>query len=257
MPARQQVETWELVTIPRRIFASEYFWYEPGEAVCIAGPMQRGKTRLAFDLLEFCATAQCPAFVIVSKPRDPVTREQATRLHYRFCEDWPVPIKVSQIWEGKPSGYVIWPPFGDLNKDIDRAAGVARRVLEDRYAQGVRMKQGIVIVDDTRVKEQILGLKREMTTYLAMAGAMDVALWTFIQKPTGSGDTAIWSYGAAEHVFIFRDPDKRNRQRYDEIGGVDAKQVEALTYQLQPFQALYLKRTLQDGKQVMCIVDKD
>lgn len=255
MPAARQVETWDLVTIPRADFCSEYFWYEPGEVVCIAGPMQRGKTKLAFDLLEYTATPDLPAFVIVSKPRDKVTRDEATKLNYRFCDDWPVPIKVSQIWDGKPAGYVIWPPFGDLNKDIDRAAAIARRVLEDRYAQGVRAKKGIILVDDTRVKEQILGLKREMTTYLAMAGAMDVAIWTFIQKPTGSGDTAIWSYGAAEHVFIFRDPDRRNRQRYDEIGGVDAKQVEALTYQLKPFQALYIKRTLQNGKQVMCIVD--
>lgn len=254
MPTRQ-IDMWELTVIPRTEFSQSYFWYEPGEAVCIAGPMQRGKTQLAFHLLEFCATPDCPAFIIVSKPRDPVTRKEATRLRYRFCDDWPVPVKISQLWDGKPPGYVIWPKFGDIDKDVNRAAEISRKVLADRYAQGVREKKGIVIVDDTRVKEQILGLKREMTTYLAMAGAMDVALWTFIQKPTGSGDTAIWSYGAAEHVFIFRDPDRRNRQRYDEIGGVDAKQVEALTYQLKPFQSLYIKRTLQDGKQVMCIVD--
>lgn len=220
-----------------------------------AGPMQRGKTTLAFNLLEYTATPECPAFIIVSKPRDPVTRREGERLRYRFVDDWPVPAKVSQVWDGKPAGYIIWPKFGDIDRDIDRAAAISRKVLADRYAQGTREKKGIVLADDTRVKEQILGLKREMTTYLAMAGAMDVALWTFIQKPTGSGDTAIWSYGAAEHVFIFRDPDRRNRQRYDEIGGVDAKQVEMLTYQLEPFQALYIKRTLQDGQQVMCIVD--
>lgn len=252
MPALKPVDRWNLTTIGRQEFCQSHFWYEPGEVVVFAGPMQRGKTTLAFHLLEYCATPECPAFVIVSKPRDRVTQEEGTRLGFRFADDWPVPPKMSN-W--KPSGYVIWPKFGSLSKDIDHAAEVSRKVLEDRYAQGVKAKQGIVLVDDTRVKEQILKLRTEMTTYLAMAGAMDVALWTFIQKPTGSGDTAIWSYGAAEHVFILRDPDRRNRQRYDEIGGVDARQVEELTNQLQPFQALYIKRTLQDGRQVMCIVD--
>jgi hypothetical protein len=254
MPPRQ-ADTWAPVRIPRHDFAVYYFDYKPGEHVVFGGPTQRGKTTLAFVLLEYCATPECPAYIIVSKPRDPVTSKETTRLHYRRVDRWPVEPKVSQLWDGKPAGYVIWPQFGDIHKDIPNATHVSRAVLKDRYAKGAKGQKGILVCDDTVVKEKVLGLGPEMTTYLAMAGAMDLGMWTFVQKPTGSGNTAIWSYGAAEHIFIFKDPDRRNRARYDEIGGVDPKQVEEIVMTLNEYEALYLKRTPQNGQQVMCIVE--
>ena len=220
-----------------------------------AGPTQRGKTSLAFVLLEYTATPECPAYVIVSKPRDPVTEKEGKRLGYRFTDHWPVERKVSEAWQGLPAGYIIWPKFGDIDKDIPRASAVSRAVLSDRYTQGVRGKKGILVCDDTVVKSKIFGLDREMTTHVAMAGAMDVGSWFFVQKPTDSGKAAVWSYGNSEHVFICRDPDARNRVRYDQIGGVDPHQVDLLTQQLQQYQFLYIKRTPVQGQQVMCIVD--
>jgi hypothetical protein len=250
------LDVWAPETIPRDDFARSRFHYKPGEHVLFAGPTQRGKTTLAFCLLEYVATPECPAYVIVSKPRDPVTRREADRLGYRIVHDWPVEPKVSELWDGKPAGYVIWPRFGDMDKDIQNASDVSSRVLRDRYTQGVRGKKGIIVCDDTVVKSKIFGLDREMTTHVAMAGAMDVGSWFFVQKPTDSGRTAIWSYGAAEHIFLLRDPDKRNRERYDEIGGVDPHQVDAITKNLTPYQALYTKRTpAPNGNIVMCIVD--
>jgi hypothetical protein len=251
------IERWEMVTIPRQEFAQSYFWYKPGEHVVFAGPTQRGKTSLSFVLLEYVATPDCPAYVIVSKPRDKVTTEEGKRLGYRFVDHWPVERKVSEAWDGAPSGYIIWPQFGDIDKDIPRAAKVSRAVLADRYTQGVKGKKGILVCDDTMIKSKIFGLDREMTTHLAMSGAMQIGLWTFVQKPTGAGDTAVWAYGQSEHVFICKDPDKRNRDRYDEIGGVDSKQVSELVMTLSEYQFLYIKRTPMNGRQIMCIVDRD
>lgn len=255
MATKANTEIWEVITIPRTDFARYYFWYKPGEHVVFAGPTQRGKTTLAFILLEYCATPECPAYVIVSKPRDPVTEKEGKRLHYRFTDRWPVERKVSEAWDGPPAGYIIWPKFGDIDKDIPRASAVSRAVLADRYAQGVRGKKGILVCDDTVVKSKIFNLDREMTTHVAMAGAMDIGSWFFVQKPTDSGRAAIWSYGNSEHVFIFRDPDQKNRTRYDEIGGVDPHQVDLITQRLTEFQCLYIKRTPVEGQQVMCIVD--
>jgi hypothetical protein len=246
-------DVWRPEVIGREEFASERFDYKPGQHVVFAGPTQRaGKTTLCFKLLEYTATPECPAYIAVSKPRDPTTEAEMKRLGYRKVEDWPVEPKVGELFNGKPSGYVVWPKFGDMDKDTDRAALVTGRLLRDRYAQGVKGKKGILVCDDTVVKSKLLGLDREMTTHIAMAGAMDLGGWYFVQKPTDSGRAAIWAYGNSEHVFISHDPEKRNRDRYDEIGGFDHNQVAEISRtQLRPFQFLYLKRT---GNR-MCIVD--
>lgn len=240
-----------LTVFSRHEFASERFDYKPGEHVVFGGPTQQGKTSLAFVLLEYTATPKCPVFVAVSKPRDPVSLREGKRLNYRFVTDWPVPKKLGEIFNGNPSGYIIWPKYGDIDNDVKRSAEVTRRLLTDRYTAGTKHKEGILMLDDTMIKSKIMGLDREMVTILAMAGAMGLGQWTFVQKPTGAGETAIWSYGASEHQFLANDSDKRNRDRYDEIGGVDPKFVSQATMKLEPYQFLYIKRT---GRQ-MCIVD--
>lgn len=239
-------------TISREEFARDYFDYKPGEHAVFGGPTQNGKTTFAFQLLQYCATPECPAYVAVSKPDDPTTLRYARRLDYRVVQDWPAPRELKEAWGEKRSGYVIWPKFGDINKDIPHATDVTSRLLRDRYAAGVRKHRGILVMDDTMVKSKILGLDKDMTTVLAMAGAMKIGMWTFVQKPTGSGGTAIWSYGQSEHVFLTRDPDRRSRQRYDEIGGIDGTFVAQATNRLQKYQFLYIKR---EG--YVCIVDKD
>lgn len=236
-----------LYVFSRQEFATERFDYHAGEHVVFGGPTQRGKTTLAFTLLEYCASPDLPAYVAVSKPRDPTTEKAIKRLNYVRVADWPAPRKLSN-WN--PSGYVIWPKFGSLTQDVAKCARITSNLLNERYAAGIRNKKAILVMDDTMVKSKVLGLDREMTTILAMSGAMGIGQWTFVQKPTDSGSTPIWSFGASEHVFLTRDPDARNRKRYDEIGGVDPMMVARVTNNLNPYEFLYIKRT--GG--FMCIV---
>jgi len=241
--------------ISRDTFASDYFHYRPGEHVTFGGPTQRGKTTLAFKLLEYTATPDFPAYVAVSKPNDKTSENEGKRLGYRRVSEWPPQKQVKELWGERPAGYLVWPKFGDMDKDVDNAAEVTRALLMDRYSAGAKGKkksQGILMMDDTMVKARILGLDKEMTTILAMAGAMGLGQWTFVQKPTDSGRTPIWAYGASEHLFIVKDPDRRSRMRYDEIGGFDPKVVSGLSETLKPFQFLYLKRT----EEYICVVDK-
>ena len=241
---------WRVETIPRKRFCTEIFDYEPGQHVLFAGPTQMaGKTTLAFQLLEHNATPECPAFIAVSKPDDAVTEREMKRLKYRLVRDWPPPPRVQDFFDGKPSGYVIWPVFGDLDKDADEAARVTGALLRDRYAQGVKKKKGIMVMDDTVVKSKLLGLDRIMTTHIAMAGAMKLGGWYFVQKPTDSGSAAIWSFGNSAHKFLSNESDKRNRIRYNEIGGYDSKMVGEIVAKLDPYEFLYL-----NNKREMCIV---
>lgn len=232
-------------------FASTRFDYKDGDHVVFGGPTTGGKTTLAFTLLDYVATPTCPAFVAVSKPIDPTTSREGARLGFRRVEDWPPTKKLSEYWDGKPRGYLVWPRFGSMDDDMSKSARVTRALLVDRYGAGARNQHGILVMDDTVVKSKLLGLDREMTTILAMSAAMGLGQWTFVQKPTDSGRTALWAYGASEHVFLTYDGDRKNQARYDEIGGVDPKLISGAVSSLEPYQFVYIRRT---GHHV-CIVD--
>lgn len=247
-PAQRADGLW---VFSREEFASTRFDYKDGDHVVFGGPTTGGKTTLAFVLLDYVATPTCPAYVAVSKPKDPTTAREGARLGFRRVEEWPTTKKLNEFWDGPPRGYLVWPKFGDLDKDADASYKVTRALLVDRYGAGARNKHGILVMDDTVVKSKILGLDREMTTILAMSSAMGLGQWTFVQKPTDSGRTALWSYGASEHVFLTYDGDRKNQQRYDEIGGVDPRVVSSAIQSLKPYQFLYIKRT---GR-FMCVVD--
>lgn len=243
-----------LYLIPRKEFVRERFDYEPGEHVVFGGPTTGGKTTLAFDLLTEVATPECPAFVCVSKPHDDTTSRRGAALGFRRVTTWPPPKTLAHALrlEKGPRGYLVWPKFGDIDRDEDNASVLMEKVIKDRYAAGVRREHGILVMDDTMVKSKLLGLDRHMTTILAMGKAMGLGEWVFVQKPTDSGRTAIWSFSQCEHLFLTNDPDRKSRQRYDEIGGVDPKIVSEAVQSLGKYQFLYIKRT----GPFLCVVDR-
>lgn len=243
-----------IVVFSREEFCQERFDYKAGQHVVFAGPTQNGKTTLAFQLAEEVISPDLPIIVAVSKPRDPTTTKFANRLNLKRITDWPPP--PPKPFTDKPSGHILWPEFGNLETDAANCARVHREMLAERYSAAAKSTQkkpvrAILMMDDTVTLSKVMGLDREMTTYLTMAGAMELGMWVFVQKPTNAGNTAIWAYGNSEHVFLFNDPDRKNQERYDEIGGMDPRLITALAKALKPYQCLYLRRT---GRQI-CIVD--
>ena len=247
-------EEFGLRVIPRNIFAKNYFHYKGGEHCVFGGPSKRGKTELAFDLLAEVATPELPAYVAVSKPTDKVTLQEGRRLGFRFVDNWPVPRKVSEYWNGRPRGYIIWPHFGDINADFGNAAAITARLMADRYTASARHKKhsaGILVMDDTMVKAKVMGLDNQMVTILAMAGAMEIGLWVFVQKPTDSGRTPLWAYENGDHYFFAKGGDQRMLYRYMQVGsaGEKAETVIEVLPKLEMYQFLYL----HDDE--ICIVD--
>lgn len=231
-----------------------YRWvYKPGQHVVFAGPTQRaGKTSLAFQLLEVTASPSVPAYVAVSKPTDKVTSEEGARLGYRRVSDYPFPPKIKEMFaEGKPSGYLIWPDMTNPETAMQNASDVTSRLIDGVYADGAKRKKCILVLDDTVTKSKVLGLDRQMVMIITMSGAMGVGGWFFVQKPSDAGKAALWSYPNAEHVFLSKDPVKRNRDYYNDIGGFDSNVVGRVSMSLKPFQFLYLERS----HGYMCIVD--
>ena len=248
--AALETELYTPVVIDREEFASSYFDYEPGQKVVFGGRSQEaGKTTLAFKLLEYTATPECPAYVILSKGRDPVTEREGKRLNYRFVNKWPVEKQFKELAGEKPAGYIISAGYGDLSEDTAKATQISSSVLQDRYKAGSRGKQSIIVADDTVVLSKLMGQDNNMVTIIALGGAMDVGLWIFVQKPTDSGKTAIWGFENAEHTFLSKPKDMRAFDRYGEIGGQDKKLVIRCLNLLKKYQFLYLS-----GSGHMCIV---
>jgi hypothetical protein len=238
--------------IGRQEFCQCHWTYKSGQHVVFAGPTQNGKTKLAFALLEYTATPEIPAYVAVSKPRDPVTSEEGARLGYRRHNAYPFPPKIKDVFpDQRPSGFLMWPDMDDPQTAIPNASRETKNMISGVYADGAKNKKCILVLDDTVTKSKVLNLDKDMVMVLTMSGAMGIGGWFFVQKPTGAGNTALWSFSQSDHLFIAKDPDGRNRDRYNEIGGFDSKEVERICLTLKRYQFLYLERE----HRYMCIVD--
>lgn len=227
----------------RNEFCEFRFDYRPGEHVVFGGPSTKGKTRLAFNLLRYCATPTLPAYVAVSKPDDKESSTQGAMLGYRRVGEWPPAKKFAELFpEGKPNGYLVWPRLGNAETDGAALTKITKDLINDTYAGGVKHKHAILVMDDTMVKAKVLGLDGSMVTIIAMAGAMGIGIWIFVQKPTDSGRTTLWGYENATHLFFTKGGDARMLARYLEIAGEQGPTIRRLLPTLKPYEFVYLQR---------------
>lgn len=119
-----------------------------------------------------------------------------------------------------------------------------RRAILDSYKRGNR----IVFGDEAYGLCEELNLDRELITGWTRGRSMGMGVWAASQKPT---HIPLHAYNQAQHLFLFRDPDKRARERYSEISGVDPRMVRDVVLHLKKHQCLYIR---QDGPK-LCIVD--
>lgn len=212
------------------------------------GPTQRGKTTLALDLLKQCISKEHHALILAGKPphRDHKMAEAAKALNLEITETYP-PSPYHQ-WRGRnKNGWVLRPhqTLSDLEGD---QAELARQFHNGLVANYASKKPVITVVDEAHHVQNDLGLKKEYESPL-MRGAPHNAVWSLIQRGRFMSYLA---YDAPEHLFLFFDPDKKNQQRYSEIGGVDPDLIQRVTEQLKTktvkggqtiSEALYIRRS--------------
>lgn len=248
-PAASRTGPGGLHVFTRDEFLTRRFRYRPGEHVTLVGPTGCGKTWLAYQLLATHASRKWPCVTLVKKPVDYTTTMWGKRLGLRTVQTWP---PVWSPWKpNDPPGWVVWPRT-KFDPELDRPykASVFRKALMNAYrGNGIfRKRPRSLFVDDAYGFAVILDLDEELIELWTEARAMGCGLWTAFQRPS---HVPLWAYSQAEHLFLFNDPDKRARERFAEIGGLDATTVRDTVMSLERHQALYIRR---DGRR-MCIVD--
>lgn len=232
-------------TIDRDEFVRNYWDYKAGQHVTIIGPNGVGKTRLGFDLLGATATREMPAYVLVSKPRDVEIDRYTKKLHFKTITEYPPYIPL--IKSRRPPGYMVRPEqsLKDLKADNARLHQVFEATIMGCYSSP---QPRIVFADEVQELQSGLKLKEELEACWKRGRSLKCGLWALAQRSAYNSQDM---YNSAAHLFLFNDPDKRNRVRFSEIGGVDPDLVMDTVYRLDQFQVLYIKR----AGPCLCIVN--
>lgn len=256
-----------LIMVPRATFLTQYWDYRPGEHVTMVAPTGYGKSWWKNDLLAATATPDLPAVVLATKPRDATMDRLLRRTDLRRVTTWP-PRDLGQVVtsqsQSKPPGWVVWPIFtGDPRRDDAEHVRIFRRALMHPYSRNAKtrknlvgrpaarqraLKPMIIDVDEIYGVAIEMSLRREMITLWSKGRSVGIGLWGGTQRPF---DVPQHAYSQPQHLFLGYTPDRRDRQRFREIGGVNPDLVMAVTERLAWRQWLYIHRE----QQAMCVIE--
>lgn len=236
--------------------------YQPGQRVLFVAPSQDGKTTLAFQLLKHTATPRLPVYGLVMKPRDPTPAAWTASLGYLEVPDWPPP--PLRWWKGEqpPAGYTVWPPH-TFNVAVDnrRMQEVFSRVLAYAYSRGdcivfADEVYGLIAELPPPVDREEPTIEEQIIAMSTRGGGMGCGLWAATQKPSGTQGKGLpgFLFSNADKLFFSRDPDKRARDRYAEIGGVNPDLIRAGVDGLHRRQWVAIDKGDDAGGPYVCII---
>lgn len=232
-----------LAFIPRSEFLRYRWSYETGEHVTILAPTGWGKTHLAQELLAATATPERPAISMVMKPRDDTVSRWARGARFKTVRDWP-PRHPWPWQEQRPRGYLLWPrPIDDVDEETERHREIFARCILDSYKRGGR----IIFADEMFSLVNELKLAKDVNRVWTKGRSMGCGQWAASQRPS---EIPLHAYSMASHLFIGYDKDKRARERYEEISGMDPGLVAHYVALLPEFHWLYIRS--RDRK--ICII---
>lgn len=228
---------------PRDAFLDHVWHCEPGQHVTTLGKTGSGKTYLMQQLLDRTASPTFPAVCMVLKDRDSTVEKWRKGAGFKKVTAWSRPVTKWQ--PNPPPGYVVWPRHSfKTDVDDENHFKVFERTIMECYRQG----NTILFADEVSGLQRI-GLTPELETVWERGRAHGASVWAASQRPTYISSHA---YTQADHVFLGVIKDKRARDRFGEISGLDVKLVSHVVAHLGEKEWLYIRQ--EDG--AMCIVEK-
>lgn len=256
--------------LSREEFLDDYWDYEPGEHIAQAQPTGGGKTRWGYQLLR--ATMRLwPALtyvVTIPKRKDEVAARWNAALGLRETPVWPPVPSLRR----KPAGWALWPrhltaaPGQDPDVILARDRAHIEKQLKacaiDLYQRG----ESVYVAADIYKQAVVLNMNQLFSEILSDGRSMKCGCWGENTKPSGTKEGAVTSFfwNQPTHYFFGKDTDKRNRDRFGEIGGVDPAYVSEIVQGLQVHRIgrnnisdlLYISKAGSDGHGgvAMCII---
>lgn len=225
-------------------FRGRHFDYKPGHHVAVFGPTQiAGKSTLSFALLQQVVQwyPEIHPVTLAMKHKDRVIAGWTKRLGFQETPSWPPRRKLSQ-WN--PPGYTLWPRQSLTDVEADNA------LLEREFKRAITWNRGhtpsITHANELYGLIAELNMRQLLTAVVTRDSIAGHGLWYESQKPSGTQGISIpgFFFSSAEHMFLSKDGEQRNRIRYGEIAcGIDPAEIERETLRLQPFSWLYIRRS--------------
>lgn len=244
---RRSYDAPDALVIDREEFRTHYWRYQTGEHATFAGPSGWGKTQLVNELLEVTATSKLNAIVLCMKNRDATASKFIRETDgFHRATSWPPSTMERVKAHRNPRGWVLWPKHThDPDRDADKLYFEFRKAMLSSMKTGNR----ILVSEDVIAQAKWLGLTTEIQ-YIYWNGRSDgCGLWSTMQRPAHAPPEA---YSQSHHIFLANSPEKRDRDRYREIGGIDSETIEYNLSRCQKFQWLYIHR--ESGG--LCIIDR-
>lgn len=218
--------------VPRKpwpVFMRE-FHPQPGEHVGIIGPTGQGKTILQINIM--------PKFPFVAafatKPADKSMDRLINRHGYLKLSKWQ---PLNPIDHPRR---VIWPDARRLDS-VDNQTKVFEDAFDRIFREGGRPADNpvgwAIAIDELWYIVNILGLSKQVKLFLLQARSLGESLIIATQRPSA---VPLEVYDQSEHLFFFRDNDRRNLDRLSEINARDSSLVRLTIANLERYQVLYV-----------------
>lgn len=240
-------------------FRTRKFDYRAGHHLAVFGPTQiSGKSTLSFALLEAVLKYQPEINVttLCMKHKDRVIAHWTERLGFREIPSFPPAPTLKGMFGDKPAGHTLWPhqsltdPVADnelLQREFVKAI-VHNRAHTPSITHANELYGLLAELSARKDREgrPLIPMRQLLTAVITRDSIAGHGLWYESQKPSGTQGISIpgFFFNSAEHMFLARDGEERNRKRYGEIAcGIDPASIERETMRLDKNSWLYLRRS--------------
>jgi hypothetical protein len=226
-----------VTTLPQAEFYEDIWDYRPGESAVWICPTGGGKSFSMYTAIDHSLRQQPHLQVTAGmpKPADETTGKWSENLGFKVHSEYPFR---KHWWQDEPRGNVLWPPHikDDEDKNEAHLHEQFKAMLSGEFWRGNR----IVALDDAYRIVCGLKLGKQSDKFLTEGRSNSAGLFGTLQQPRGtvhSGSVSSFWYSQPTHLFLGKDGNADNRQRFSEIAmGIDPREIGDIVAHLKTYR---------------------